>query len=560
MTNNYQTKYLKYKLKYFNLLNQSGGYTLDEFNEMFNNPDINGYLKDKDELYKDPISLSEVHRNNAVYLHKQIYDANYLSEHIEKYYLNKTEGEYVLATNPMTREEYTEEDYNLIADHISGLDDKIIEKRKEIINEIKNLIQLDDNIQKEILKLEPKKRKIFLSNHKFKIFIQLDKDIQKEILKLEPEQRIIFLNLPDHKFKIFIQLDKDIQKKILKLEPEQRTIFLSNHKFKIFIQLDKDIQKEILKLEPEQRIIFLNLPDHKFKIFIQLDKDIQKKILKLEPEQRTIFLNLLDHKFKIFIKFDYVTKMNLIDNINLFNVFIEIFNNYENAQIIYLLKCNEKINKEINDQPVLVLDNIIKNDQTFINLKILKKDFIKNNVDEFKSVINELYNIYIIKNNEFLFFFPEEYMTDEIIKLHGTALKYVPEDKITFEICEVAVKEDGFALEYVPIDKMPDKEYLQICKLAVKNKGCALKYVNTDKTANNYEYIYICEISVKQSGYALEYVQNDKMTDVEYINICKLAVKQNGYALEYVHEDKMTIDQYIYIHELANSQISIYNS
>jgi hypothetical protein len=496
MTNNYQTKYLKYKLKYFNLLNQSGGYTLDEFNEMFNNPDINGYLKDKDELYKDPISLSEVHRNNAVYLHKQIYDANYLSEHIEKYYLNKTEGEYVLATNPMTREEYTEEDYNLIADHISGLDDKIIEKRKEIINEIKNLIQLDDNIQKEILKLEPKKRKIFLSNHKFKIFIQLD----------------------------------------------------------------KDIQKEILKLEPEQRIIFLNLPDHKFKIFIQLDKDIQKKILKLEPEQRTIFLNLLDHKFKIFIKFDYVTKMNLIDNINLFNVFIEIFNNYENAQIIYLLKCNEKINKEINDQPVLVLDNIIKNDQTFINLKILKKDFIKNNVDEFKSVINELYNIYIIKNNEFLFFFPEEYMTDEIIKLHGTALKYVPEDKITFEICEVAVKEDGFALEYVPIDKMPDKEYLQICKLAVKNKGCALKYVNTDKTANNYEYIYICEISVKQSGYALEYVQNDKMTDVEYINICKLAVKQNGYALEYVHEDKMTIDQYIYIHELANSQISIYNS
>jgi acetolactate synthase regulatory subunit len=278
--------------------------------------------------------------------------------------------------------------------------------------------------------------------------------------------------------------------------------------------------------------------------------------------------------------------MNLIDNIYLFNVFIEIFNNYENAQIIYLLKCNEKINKEINDQPVLVLDNIIKNDQTFINLKILKKDFIKNNVDKFKLVINELYTIYIEKNNEFLFFFPEEYMTDEIIKLHGTALKYVPEDKITFEICEVAVKEDGFALEYVLIDKMTDKEYLQICKLAVKNKGYALKYVNTDKTANSYEYICeisvkqsgyaleyvqndkmtdveyinICILAVKQSGYALEYVQNDKMTDVEYINICILAVKQSGYALEYVQNDKMTIDQYIYIHELANSQISIYNS
>jgi hypothetical protein len=191
MTNNYQTKYLKYKLKYFNLLNQSGGYTLDEFNEMFNNPDINGYLKDKDELYKDPISLSEVHKNNAIYIDTQIYDANSLSECIERYYLNKnSEGEYVLSTNPLNRNEYTEEDYNLIADHISGLDDKIIEKRKEIINEIKNLIQLDKDIQKKILKLEPEQRTIFLnlSDHKFKIFIQLDKDIQKEILKLEPEQ------------------------------------------------------------------------------------------------------------------------------------------------------------------------------------------------------------------------------------------------------------------------------------------------------------------------------------------------------------------------------------
>lgn len=181
MTGYYQTKYLKYKLKYFNLLNQSGGYTLEEFNKMLKNVDENGYLMeiDKDELLIDSISRSEIHKNNAIYIDKGIHDANSLSECIERYYLNKnSEGEYVLSTNPLNRNEYTKEDYNLIAEHISGLDDKIINKRKEIINEIKNLIQLDNDIQKEILYLKPEQRTIFLSNHKFKIFIKFDDNTQ----------------------------------------------------------------------------------------------------------------------------------------------------------------------------------------------------------------------------------------------------------------------------------------------------------------------------------------------------------------------------------------------
>jgi len=85
MTDNYQTKYLKYKLKYFNLLNQSGGYTPEEFEIILNNPDENGHLMeiDKDELLIDSISLSEIHKNNAIYIDKGIHDANSLSECIE---------------------------------------------------------------------------------------------------------------------------------------------------------------------------------------------------------------------------------------------------------------------------------------------------------------------------------------------------------------------------------------------------------------------------------------------------------------------------------------------
>jgi hypothetical protein len=410
---NYQKKYLKYKLKYFNLLNQLGGYNEEEFNEILNNPDENGYLILNNELLTDPISLSEIHKDNAIYIDKQIYDANSLSETIEKYYLNNKK----LANNPLNRNEYTKEDYNLIADHISGIDDKIIKKRKEIINEIINLIQLD-----------------------------------------------------------------------------------------------KDIIKIILD-------------------------EVQYK-------HRKIFLN--DHKFKIFIKFDYKTKMNLLYNKKVLNEFIEIFNNYEKNQIKNLIEFNNKI----NDQKVL--DNEIINDQTFQYLKLIKEYFIKHNVERFKLVINFLYQTYIVKNNEFLFFFPEEYMTDEIIKLHSTALEYVPKNKITFEICEIAVKENGLALQYVPIDKFTNVEYSRICELALKQEGIALQYASIDNLEYNYQYI--CTIAIVQNGHGLKYVIPDKMTNKEYLHICKYSVEENGMALKHVIADKMTNKEYLSICKLALKQ------
>ena len=462
MTDNYQTKYLKYKFKYLNLLNQSGGYTGKQFGIILDNPNEDGYLIDIDEngknildkngenkLVEDPMTHDKIHIDNAIYMNKEIYDANYLSKYIEKYYLNKNvSGDYLLARNPMNRAIFTEKDYNLIANHISGIDiddgliltEKLINKRKEIINEIKNLIQLDE-----------------------------------------------------------------------------------------------DIQKEILKLEPDQRKIFLN-----------------------------------DHKFKIFIKFDNNTKMKLINNIHL--------------------------------------------------------------TDEFKNFIIKFYNESIRSNKEFLFFFPEEYITDEIIKLHGLALKYVPKDKITFEICELAVKQNGLALEYVPNEIMTDNEYLKICARAVFEDGCAFKYVLIEKLTDEMtdkiielaikkcgsmlkyvpiekktdeiielavqndglaleyvpdnkkspeiiklavqnnglalEYVpdnkksqEIIKSAVQNDGFALQYVLADKMTNDKYFEICKLAVQQTGLALKYVLADNMTNDEYYTICEIAvNQNFSVLNS
>ena len=472
MTDNYQTKYLKYKFKYLNLLNQSGGYTGKQFGIILDNPNEDGYLIDIDEngnnildkngekkLVKDPMTHDKIHIDNAIYMNKEIYDANYLSKYIEKYYLNKIVADYyVLARNPMNRAIFTEKDYNFIANHISGIDiddgliltEELINKRKEIINEIKNLIQLDE-----------------------------------------------------------------------------------------------DIQKEILNLEPDQRKIFLN-----------------------------------DEKFKIFIKFDNNTKIKLINNIYLY----KFLTDYEK-----------------------------------------KNNLLTATTDKFKNFIKKIYNKLIRSNNEFLFLIPEEYMTDEIIKLHGLALKYLPKDKITFEICELAVKQNGLALEYVPNEIMTDNEYLKICARAVFEDGCAFKYVLIEKLTDEMtdkiielaikkcgsmlkyvpiekktdeiielavqndglaleyvpdnkksqeiiksavqndgfalEYVpdnkksqEIIESAVQNDGFALQYVLADKMTNDKYFEICKLAVQQTGLTLKYVVADNMTNDEYYTICEIAVNQ------
>ena len=65
----------------------------------------------------------------------------------------------------------------------------------------------------------------------------------------------------------------------------------------------------------------------------------------------------------------------------------------------------------------------------------------------------------------------------EFVKEYGYALKHVPEDKKTLEICLAAVKRYGFALQYVPEDKRTP----EICLEAVENNVFALKYVPEDK-------------------------------------------------------------------------------
>jgi len=86
-----------------------------------------------------------------------------------------------------------------------------------------------------------------------------------------------------------------------------------------------------------------------------------------------------------------------------------------------------------------------------------------------------------------------------------------------YEICKLAVQENGYSLYYVK------KQTEEICKLAVQRYGGALEYVK-EQTEE------ICKLAVQQNGYSLYYVK--EQTE----ELCKLAVRRNGYALRYVKE------------------------
>jgi hypothetical protein len=135
-------KYLKYKIKYLNLFNQLGsGYTQEEFNILIQNTDDDGFLIDEsndDGLLLDPISLDKIHKDNAIFIDSNIYDANELLNYIINKYLS---NDYNI-TIPHNRKPITRNMYDYIYNKTTKLDDQIIEnERKIIINNLKKIIR-----------------------------------------------------------------------------------------------------------------------------------------------------------------------------------------------------------------------------------------------------------------------------------------------------------------------------------------------------------------------------------------------------------------------------------
>ena len=122
--------------------------------------------------------------------------------------------------------------------------------------------------------------------------------------------------------------------------------------------------------------------------------------------------------------------------------------------------------------------------------------------------------------------FEKDYLKN-IQKNGWGGLHFVPEDKITPEMCLLAVRMNGWALELVP-EHM--KTY-EICFVAVCNRGGTLRYVPENKITPQ-----LCLEAVRTSGYALLFVPWRMMTP----ELCLAAVQYHGSALMFVPEYLLT--------------------
>jgi hypothetical protein len=114
---------------------------------------------------------------------------------------------------------------------------------------------------------------------------------------------------------------------------------------------------------------------------------------------------------------------------------------------------------------------------------------------------------------------------------NGHALKWVPENLRTDEMCRIAVAENGGALEHVPQKLCTD----EMCRIAVAEDGRALYYVSEKLRTDE-----MCRIAVARDGESLYYVPEALRTE----EVCKIAIAQagaqNGLALHYVPEKLRT--------------------
>jgi len=201
---------------------------------------------------------------------------------------------------------------------------------------------------------------------------------------------------------------------------------------------------------------------------------------------------------------------------------------------------------------------------------------LKNNITDKNNNITYNFINDLKTNYKLLILVPENKMTFEIcmiaVKNNSSALKYIPKNNIMklsdyYDICWEAVNKNGLILEYVSehmkgiygihyqavtnnglaLKFIPDKKKtFDICEIAITQNGLALKFTPDEKKTFN-----ICEIAVTKNGLALEFVSIDNTTLEKYYNICEIAVTQNGLALEFVSIDNITLEKYYKLCEKA---------
>jgi serine/threonine-protein kinase RIO1 len=135
-------------------------------------------------------------------------------------------------------------------------------------------------------------------------------------------------------------------------------------------------------------------------------------------------------------------------------------------------------------------------------------------------------------NGESLFYVPEELRDEDNVRIavrnRGWSLKDVPNVLKTKEIVTLAVRNRGIAIQFSPENLKSDPD---IIRAAVSKDGTALKFVPKDKITKE-----IASIAVSNNGNALHFIPRDIIDD----EIILSAIMNNGDSLKYVPKELIT--------------------
>ena len=441
MSNFYQKKALKYKLKYFNLLNQFGGaYTPEQFTQMLiKNEEDNEELLDE----VDFLTLEKINIRTAILINMQVYDVNSLFKWIIIKY-NKKET----PTLPLTNE-------NLSLSNLLDIRNKLDnDEKKNIIKDI-IVLQLPKRVQDIFKQLNKEQLDIFFTITKISILKDLSIDLIEELFS--KYKYLLNNNIIDNEIIEALKIDNNT----LLFVPEEKMtdyiikLAISYNAFALaYIPADKMTSQEYL-------VIFEAAVKKNGNALQYIPNNLRTfKICEAAvKENGRAFHYVLADKMT-FQEYLIICNIAVKHNGAILQFVPKDFRTYE--------ICMSAVQKNASALQNVLADKMTSQEYFIIcGIAVEKDAFTLRNVLVDKMTSQE----YLI-------------ICNKAVQNNADALYYVLNDKMTsqeyFIICSIAVEKDAFALKYVLADKMTSQEYLIICNKAVKKNADALYYVPKD--------------------------------------------------------------------------------
>jgi hypothetical protein len=500
----YYQKYQKYKFKYLNLLNQSGGekYTekdfvlLDKYKNkyeyviqqkldtseiraLFELINEKGFLKDKNEINKsgeailleDNITAENIHITKAVLIGKNVHDVNSILNSMKK---------------KMYFDHFTREPFKLtnLLDVINKLN--VVNDKNYIINYI--ISTFDYEIQIILNSLNEEQKKILFSKNKIDILLTFGINILINVLN-------------NYKYLLSYTNSEDV------------ILTAINKNYKAFILVPENKQTHRICLEVVK---------------------IKGFVLEFVPEYRK----------------NYEICLNAVENDGFALQFVP-------KKINNFAICTKAVQTNSHALQFVLTDKMSEEEYLHICELALNKVNLTN---------EEIYNLSLqaVKNcgSALQYVLPTKMTTDKYlhictiaVQINSNALQYVDknnmlEDKY-YKICISAFENNALALQYVDKNNMLEDEYYKICSFAVRENPLALQYVDKIILSKS-KYYEICKL-------ALQYlVPNNKIKPeeiYEIYKICKLAVEYDSKLLYFVPKEKLSNLQQFLLLKIVNPNL-----